>query len=217
MLELVNAAIPPLKRNNDMMVWGCECIPILEEETKLHSVNVVLATMSIAKDYYTDLQVLRQASDVFDIKIKPGLMENICRILAVLETPPEQFPTINMYDVMRKYSSNHRRSLSTSAADTSKYHQILKSIAACFRSVLSVFYIDNDDYFNLLVYGFELTSLLIQDDDKNLEDDPRWSELDSIIDEVYKYQFTTLDPNYMREELENFLESLNENNGVDPD
>lgn len=213
-LELVNAAIPPLRDNSKIMEQGCDCAPIIEEDEKVNTIDLFLATMCIGKDYYSDLQILRQAPDINKLEIKPGLMKNIRKIIAIFQSSPHRFQMDCIDEIIRQYVLRRKRRAS-SAPGTSRYDESLKLATRCFTSMITIYHGDNERYFKQLIKGFQIAGQLIEDDDKDLGDDSRWDEIDTIIEDMSESYLITPDSVYMEEEVEKFLESLNENNRVD--
>lgn len=217
LLELVNAAIPPFRTNTEIMERGSECIPIIEEDEKVISIDLFLAIMSIGKDNYRDLHILRQAEDISELDIKPGLMKNIHKIMRVFQSPSKRFRHDPVNEVLRQYVLRHKED--SSAAGTSKYEECLRSALRCFKSMISIYHADNKEFLDLMMKSFKIVGGLIQDDDddEDLEDDSRWDELDKIIEELPKLSLTTPDSDYVQRELDVFVENLNENNHENSD
>lgn len=206
-LELVNAATPALKRNKDIMENGCKCIPIIERESKSNPFNQLLATLSIARDYYTDLQVIRQTDDIATLKIEAGLMENIRKIVVLLQAPEEDDEVLSTENVLKKYVLEH--------VDVAGYDKILKSVTACYRSTIGMFYVDNRRFFSRFHDGLDSIRAIVRGDSKDEEHD--LTQIDDIMDELYAYELRIPGPDYIRQRIERLLNWLNEDSRINVD
>lgn len=189
-LELVNAAIPALRKNNDIMEGGCECTAGIDEN--MNPIDAILAIMSIAKYYYTDLQVIRQTADLSELDIEDGLTENIRIIFLGIRYLPvfiSRIPT----DVIRNKYLFKRGAYKT-----------VESVMKCYQSITSIYSRENQRYFDQLALALHIVRLHINNDDQEFRNDSRSAELNAIIDDLYTVPLITAQVNFeqLRQSLE---------------
>lgn len=212
-VEFVHAAIQPMRDNRKVMEGICECVPIYEHEEIIHPTHVIVATMSIAKDYYDDLQLIRRTSraDLSKMQIKDGLMENIRKILVVLQRSMKDYDSIHLNEIIGRYLLQKKQD---PAVEASGYDESSKSAVRCYRSMRSLSFVG---FYDELAEGFDIVSALLLADDKGLNDDPIVKEqratLDTITAEISQYRFSIpyYDDIELEDEAEEFRKSLTGN------
>lgn len=185
-LGLVNAATTLLLGRKDLLEGGSECLSGLSSVDAYKCVNpfdAILATMSIAKDYYEDLQVIREASesDLSQLKIKNGLKQNIDLILLVLETSLEQMQELTDEEVFRKYLFRHNQNPSKAAAGDDD-DENLKSALKCYTALLGFEVGRNEKFFDEFSDGLELISRIMTGDNDDDQTDSQRAKLDKIVE-----------------------------------
>lgn len=209
---MVNAAIPPFRTNKEIIEGGRECISGIDLDRNASPFDVILAIMSIAKYYYSDLQVIRLTPDVSDMNIKDELMDNIRVIVVRLLHSPTFVRDINLDDMARKFLfKNNRASSSTASSDNN-----IESDVTCFRSILS-FYYDENNFTDQLFDGIDIVHTLMKDDNQVSEDDPRWTLLNKIISRISRRRLRTVNYEFAKYFVVKYDRLMNENNRIDSD
>lgn len=203
-LELVDAAITPLRVNTDIMEGGCECISGIEKQADFNPFDVALAIMSIGKNYYDQLRVIRKTANLSTIPLDVGLMKNIRTIVAALEVDSSSLPykAFDINEAFKPYLLKHKQGSSDA------YEENLKSVAKCYRTMLSIRHADNGRFFEQLAAGFEIARALIDDDDESVQGHSRWHELFMTIIAISKRTLSTVDFDYSNEQVAQLIESL---------
>lgn len=209
-LQLVNSAIPSLKYNEDIMEEACECIPIMEQEDETHPITALLATMSIAKDYSKELELLQNTSPSDYSNIGDGLAKNIRKILAVLESPSKLSDATPIDKILRKYALKVNQNPSHVASGSKDNARDLRSVIDCYRSMISLTHEgSNRAFFDKLTTGFEIAGALVRDEFGGKQIDPESRDL--LCDRIQQVRSTwliTLDYNYLQQKVQQFLDSL---------
>lgn len=205
----MNAAIPPIRGNAEIMDGGCGCISGIDMNSKANPFDVILAIMSIAKHYYSDLHLIRQTANLSDLDIKDGLMENIRIIVVRLQTTSMYIRDITLSDLAEKFLFKNKQG-SSGNSDTD-----VESDVNCFRSLLSV-YLDEDDFTEKLYDGIDIVRALMRADDDDPQNDRRYKELNDITDEISEFELKIVEFNYARELFDSYY-SMNDDNGMNWD
>lgn len=190
----------PLQKSKDLTEGGCECISAVGKDVTLTPFDAFFVTMSIARDYSEDLEAIKHTSNIS--KIADGMMENIGKLLVILQQPLEKFDVDPTQEIVKKYG------LIDTAAEIRGSNRNLDSVMKCYRTVLSIDTGITEEFFAKLYNGFEISGALLRDDDKDLTNDPRWNDLREIIDQIPHYELSTVELNYTPEEFGAFLEDF---------
>lgn len=207
-LELVNAAAIPLLRNEDIMNGGCECTSGVKKDENLSAVDAILAIMSIAKDYYYELQFIRILTDLSKFEPAPEFVENTRKILAVIERSSLYFDRGRTGHYFRPYLLKYKRGLMRTAPSTGAYDANLESAMKCHLTKRSFSEQNNDGFFAQLAHGSYIARVLMKSDDDDWENDSRQDVLQETIDSMREYRLSNSGIDFSKEELKAFLEMM---------
>lgn len=206
-LELVNAAAQSLHKNEDLMEGGCECISGIDIKENRNPMDVIFLTMSIAKDYKKQLQTMRITSVISEMGINDEFVDKIRSLLAAIQYSSAKIHKVLEVEIMRKYLWRHEQG-SSAAGSSSSNNNSIESIKNCYRSMRSLDDEDNMRFTQQLSAGFVIARELMNDDDKDLGYDPRWTRLNRIIGEIYSFSLKPVQIYYSDENFEKTLALL---------
>lgn len=200
----------PLLRNVDIMNGGCECLVGIQKDINLNAVDVILAIMSIARYYYPDLQSIQAHRDVPEIQnIQAGLLENIRKILIVLQRSPLSFSRSTVDRYFAPYLSKYKHRLSGTAPGPTR-DNIIESGMRCYGAMLSLCVGSNQEFFKQLTAGADIARSIMNENvqDWEWDYDLRQAELNKIISSISACKLTNPSMGLSKDGFELYLQRL---------
>lgn len=195
----------PLIKNEDIMEGGSKCISIIDMKAEPMIFDIHLATMSIANDCYDNLKLIQETSKISDIedKIEAKMMKNIRLILGVLHSSPEIFANYSGVGLpaVRKYLFRKKEDSADFASES--VESFIESVMKCHRSLFSILYKSNNEFFSSLGVAAKAGNLLMHSDDKDSEHDRIIREnrfrLAMMKDDLPKHSLSTPDDDFRKD------------------
>lgn len=207
-LELVNAAARPILLNGDIMNGGCECVSGVNKGENLNAIDAILAIMSTAKHHYHELQVMRFSQDFSAIENDRKLMENIRKILVVLERLPLSFDKSRIQPYFAPYLWKYKRDMSRAQTRVTKL-DILSAGLNCYRTMVSLCMGANAQFLDQLVTASNfIRKLMTSDDVEDWEYVFAQLELNEVIGSISRSELHTSSFSLSVEGFESFLYSI---------
>lgn len=187
---MIKEAIRPFRVNKDIIEGASECVPILEGRGKAHPFDLILAVMSIARDYPEDLEAIENLStrELFEKGIDNKLMENIRKILVGMRKSSAHFSMDTIDAAMKKHYFKLKRNLFSSEFDEN-----FEPARKCYRSILSLIYGANQKFFINFSKGCMVATDLMDDEGDDIEDPARWITLRKISEETGRCTLSTVE------------------------
>lgn len=200
---MVNVASGPLSKREarGLLEGGNECLSGLDMYANGTLYDAILATTSITKDYIDDLKLLQDTPNPqlsgIENRISDGMMDNIRKILIVLQSSSPQMASFN--EICRKYLLK----TTTTSASTSRGGRDWNSLLKCYRTLAGLK--KNDGFVGDLTLAFTRARELIRMD--NNDGDPRWLRTVPILKRIKEYQLRA-PPSLTMDDLTEFIADL---------
>lgn len=200
-LEVVNAAVPQLRQNGDIMEWGSECLPIFAEKGRTTHMDILVSTVSLAKYHHDELVAMSKianpsesvnpstSSDSSTSVAKNGMIDNIRKILFVLENWTVRLHTNSSLDVFKVYLAKHQE-----GSEFGGREKRWETVANCFRFIVCMRFSDTKTFFDKLTEGFGIVAEIMSEmrnDDKGNVDSSKRTDLSKVVEEISQCELST--------------------------